>query len=170
LLKLGERIRSELAELDRLVECAQEGWRRAQRSGDDFYLDSVALSLHGFYAGLERLFELIATIVDGTMPRGANWSNVAKSWASLEPERIVLFGSRARGDADEHSDYDLVVIKRTDRPFLERLRDMVPYLVKLAHAMDILVYTPEEFDRMGETGLAWAIKREGVTLYERSPS
>ena len=79
LLKLGERIRSELAELDRLVERAQEGWRRAQRSGDDFYLDSVALSLHGFYAGLERLFELIATIVDGTMPRGANWSNGAKS-------------------------------------------------------------------------------------------
>ena len=87
-----------------------------------------------------------------------------------EPERIVLFGSRVRGDADEYSDYDLVVIKHTDRPFLERLRDMVPYLVKFARPVDILVYTPEEFDRMGETGLGWVVRREGVTLYERSPS
>lgn len=87
-----------------------------------------------------------------------------------EPERIVLFGSRVRGDADEYSDYDLVVIKHTDRPFLERLRDMVPYLVKFTRPVDILVYTPEEFDRMGETGLGWVVRREGVTLYERSPS
>ena len=27
-----------------------------------------------------------------------------------DPERIILFGSRARGEADEHSDYDLIVI------------------------------------------------------------
>jgi len=55
---------------------AQEGWRRAQRSSDDLYLDGVALNLHGFYAGLERLFELIAAIVDGTVPQGANWHQI----------------------------------------------------------------------------------------------
>ncbi|RJR33274.1 MAG: nucleotidyltransferase domain-containing protein [Deltaproteobacteria bacterium] len=38
-----------------------------------------------------------------------------------EPERIILFGSRARGEGDEYSDYDVVVIKATDQPFLERL-------------------------------------------------
>jgi predicted nucleotidyltransferase len=87
-----------------------------------------------------------------------------------EPERIILFGSWARGDADEHSDYDLVVIKCTDRPFLERLSDMVPYLVKFARPVDILVYTPEEFDRMDETGLGWVVRQEGVTLYKRASS
>ncbi len=71
--KLIGRIRDELADLDSLIERVQEGWRRAQRSGDNLYLDSVAWNLHGFYAGLERLFELIASIVDGTLPRGANW-------------------------------------------------------------------------------------------------
>ena len=45
-------------------------------------------------------------------------------------ERIILFGSRARVQADEYSYYDIIVIKRTDKPFLEQLRDMVPYLVK----------------------------------------
>jgi len=85
-----------------------------------------------------------------------------------EPERIILFGSRARGEADEHSDYDVIVIKRTQRPFLERLREMVPYLVEFNRPAEILVYTPEEFERLGETGLGWIVQREGVLLYERS--
>ena len=87
-----------------------------------------------------------------------------------EPEQIILFGSRARGDADEYSDYDLIVIKRTRHPFLERLRDMVPYLVEFGRPAEILVYTPDEFERMRETGLGWLVRREGVTLYERSSS
>jgi predicted nucleotidyltransferase len=84
-----------------------------------------------------------------------------------EPEQIILFGSRARAEADEFSDYDLIVIKRTERPFLERLQDMVPYLVAFEHPAEILVYTPEEFTRMGETGLGWVVKQEGIVLYER---
>ncbi len=87
-----------------------------------------------------------------------------------EPERVILFGSRARGDADEHSDYDLIVIKRTTRPFLERMSDMVPYLIAFSRPAEILVYTPEEFERMGETGLGWLAQREGVILYERPSS
>ncbi len=87
-----------------------------------------------------------------------------------EPERIILFGSRARGDADEYSDYDVIVIKQTRRPFLERLRDMVPYLVEFDRPAEILVYTPDEFERMRETGLGWLVRREGVTVYERSSS
>jgi predicted nucleotidyltransferase len=84
-----------------------------------------------------------------------------------EPERIILFGSQARGETDAYSDYDIVVIKRTTRPFLDRLQDMVPYLVEFGRPAEILVYTPEEFDRMRETGLGWVVHNEGVLLYER---
>ena len=42
-------------------------------AGESAYLDSVALNLHGFYAGLERLFELIARHVDGVLPGGETW-------------------------------------------------------------------------------------------------
>jgi predicted nucleotidyltransferase len=70
-----------------------------------------------------------------------------------EPEQIILFGSRARGDADEYSDYDIILIKRTDKPFLERLRDMVPYLMEFDRPAEVLVYTPEEYEQMRETGL-----------------
>ena len=87
---------------------------------------------------------------------------------SYDPERIILFGSRARGQEDALSDYDLLVIKRTDRSFVERLQDMVPYLVQFKCPADIVVYTPEEFDRMADTGLGWVVRHEGVTLYERA--
>jgi predicted nucleotidyltransferase len=87
-----------------------------------------------------------------------------------QPERIILFGSHARGQADEFSDYDIVVIKRTDRSFLERLQDMVPFLVAFDRPAEILVYTPDEFRRMGERGLGWIAREEGIVLYERQPS
>jgi predicted nucleotidyltransferase len=93
--------------------------------------------------------------------------NLVRLLKRYEPERIILFGSRARGDADEYSDYDIIVIKRTDKPFLERLRDMVPYLMEFDRPAEVLVYTPEEYERMRETGLGWIAHNEGVVLYER---
>ena len=73
LVRLSQRIYDELEELERMVERAQEGWRRAEARSDDLYLDGVALNLHSFYRGLERLFELIAAAIDGSLPEGANW-------------------------------------------------------------------------------------------------
>jgi hypothetical protein len=49
---------------------------------------------------------------------------------------------------------------------MERLREMVPYLVEFERPAEILVYTPEEFERMQETGLGWIVRDEGVILYE----
>jgi len=49
-LALAGRIREDLVELQRVVERVQAGWERSKQSGDDFYLDSVALSLHSFYS------------------------------------------------------------------------------------------------------------------------
>lgn len=94
-------------------------------------------------------------------------AQIVRLLQSYEPERIILFGSRARGEADAQSDYDLIVIKRTERPFLDRLQEMVPYLVQFDHAAEILVYTPEEFERLGETGLGWVVQKEGIIVYER---
>lgn len=68
LLRVANRIRDELEELTRVLDRAQEGMRRAQQTSDDFYWDSVALNLHGLYAGLERLFEIIAATIDGNVP------------------------------------------------------------------------------------------------------
>ncbi len=111
LLKLVERVRDQVAELNRLIERAQEGWRRAQRSGDDFYLDGVALNLHGFYVGLERLFELIATIVDGTMPQGANWHQVLLQQMGIEIPRVrpAVISEETRDALDEYRGFRHIV-------------------------------------------------------------
>lgn len=73
LRQLAARIRSELKDVERILGRMEEGWKRAQCSSDDYYLDGVALNLHGFYGGVERLFERIAVLVDDTKPIGQNW-------------------------------------------------------------------------------------------------
>ncbi len=67
------RIRADLSEFTQVTERALHIWREGKLSGADFYLDAVALNLHGFYAGLERLLEIIADGIDETKPVGAQW-------------------------------------------------------------------------------------------------
>jgi len=70
---LAARIRSELPELERLVRRVNDGWQRAAQTGDDLYLDGVALNLHGFYNALEKIFGRIADATGERIPEGANW-------------------------------------------------------------------------------------------------
>ena len=70
---LSARIDSELSEIKLVVERTLQAWDKATKQDDDFYLDSVALNLHAFYSGLERIFEKLATTIDGTVPSAANW-------------------------------------------------------------------------------------------------
>jgi hypothetical protein len=73
--ELIERIRGEVRELDGVVQRALRAWPKAENPSpeQEFYLDSVALNLHGFYAGVERLFELIARRMDQNLPSGEAW-------------------------------------------------------------------------------------------------
>ena len=71
--ELASRLRQELGELQQVLARANEGWERANRSNDDYYLDGVALNLHGFYSGVERVFMHIAEIIDDKIPQGENW-------------------------------------------------------------------------------------------------
>ena len=74
-IELIERIQGELKDLDRVIDRSEKSWQKAQLSlsEQDVYLDSVALNLHSFYSGLERLFELIARHVDSSVPDGSTW-------------------------------------------------------------------------------------------------
>jgi predicted nucleotidyltransferase len=94
----------------------------------------------------------------------------------VDPERVILFGSHARGEANEHSDVDLLVI--TSKPFgtQNSRRGMAARLgrslSRFLMPTDILLYTVEEVE-------AWQGSRnhvitqalmDGLVLYERSPS
>jgi len=72
--ELAKRIRRECVEIDRIVTVTQRHWHKSKTADDmDAYLNSVALNLHGFYSGLERLFELIAVELDRNPPSGEQW-------------------------------------------------------------------------------------------------
>jgi len=81
---LAARIRAELKEMSFLVERATQGWEKAKSTNDDFYLDGVALNLHGFYSALEKLFEKIAATVDSSVPTAANWHQELLRQMSME--------------------------------------------------------------------------------------
>lgn len=87
--------------------------------------------------------------------------------ASYGAERIILYGSHSSGNTANHGDVDLVVIKRTSRPFFDRLRDVA----RACHwhdAVDVLVYTPEEYENLRNTN--WFVREEiekkGQLIYE----
>lgn len=75
LIALKERIKSELRNVERTVQRAQSAWENANSFPDQqgHYLDSVALNLHSFYNGLERIFEAIARQLDPAFPSGKRW-------------------------------------------------------------------------------------------------
>lgn len=73
LIVLSRRIHEALGDIERAVTRAQTGWKQYQSSNDDLYLDSIALSLHGFYSGIEGILENTATSLDQQLPGGKGW-------------------------------------------------------------------------------------------------
>jgi len=87
---------------------------------------------------------------------------------ALKPERIYLFGSRARGEATYDSDYDLmVIVPRSDQPRYRRAQAAcrVPHGAEIP--IDVLVLTREEFERELPVvaSLPATVAREGRLLY-----
>lgn len=88
--------------------------------------------------------------------------------AAYQPERIHLFGSVARGDADQDSDYDLLVVVGDDAP-PEQRRSRLAYqaLRGTGTAADVLVCTKSYFEdrRTLNASIPGTVLREGKLLY-----
>lgn len=83
-------------------------------------------------------------------------------------KKIILFGSLAGGKIGITSDLDLLVVKDTDKPFLTRLREIMEQLNPRV-AVDILVYTPKEFEVMQSEPNSFikGILKNGRVVYEK---
>ncbi len=93
----------------------------------------------------------------------------AKIAEVVHPQKVILFGSWARGEQGPHSDIDLIVIQETSLPRHQRYAQIRRLFWGLGLPMDILVYTPEEFDRYRSVpgSLTHTVTHEGRVLYER---
>jgi hypothetical protein len=111
LIRLQQRIISELLDIERSVFRTQQAWQAFQQTQHDLYLDSVALNLHGFYNGLERLFENIAVIVDGNRPDHANWHQalLEQMATELPGVRPPVISSSSRRQLDGYCRFRHVV-------------------------------------------------------------
>lgn len=88
----------------------------------------------------------------------------------FQPERIIVFGSYARGEADEQSDIDLLVVMPDGTDRRQTAIAILGVLGGLGVAKDVVVTTPDEIARRGDlvgTVLRPAL-REGKVLYERA--
>lgn len=104
-LALATRIRKELADVEQVISRAEGAIRAAQRrpQDQDFYIDSAALNLHDFYAGLERVFQQIAATVDNDVPSGQEWHRDLLQQMSVEiPDlRPAVLSAETVHDLDE---------------------------------------------------------------------
>jgi predicted nucleotidyltransferase len=92
---------------------------------------------------------------------------VGRIVAHAHPEKIILFGSYARGTAHEGSDVDLLIIKRFDPSDTRRYLGIRRHLRGMNVPMDIIVYTPEEIRQWRDVrgSLVHEVLETGRVLY-----
>lgn len=88
----------------------------------------------------------------------------------FHPERIILFGSHARGTAGPYSDVDLLVVMQPHGSKRRRAVEIYGLLAGMGVAKDVIVVTPEEFEAYRDAPgtvirTAW---QEGKILHDRA--
>ena len=88
--------------------------------------------------------------------------------AASSPARVILFGSYARGTADEGSDLDLMVIEKELPDKAAEYMRLRGAIGRIGTGVDVLIYSEEEAMRRSQvpgTLLYWAFK-EGRVLHD----
>src|SRR5581483_12008309 len=93
---------------------------------------------------------------------------VARVAARLRPQKVILFGSYAKGAATARSDLDLFVVQQTSLPPERRASSVTPLLVTVPVRVDIHIYTPEEVEsyRCEPFSFVNSVFASGRTMYE----
>ena len=86
----------------------------------------------------------------------------------FHPEKVILFGSRARGDAAPDSDADLLVVMRLRGSRRRQAARIDAALAGVGLPKDIIIVTPAEFERQRHVvgGIVYPAVREGRVLYD----
>lgn len=137
-LALRNRITETLSDIEIVVDRSELLLDKAVTNNDDGYLDGVALNLHGFYAGVERIFEDIARTVEQSVPTGPNWhqSLLLQMSADSGDIRPAVIGRETRRCLDEYRGFRHVV--RNVYAFnlnASRLKEMTNQLRNCFHAL-----------------------------------
>lgn len=94
-----------------------------------------------------------------------------------QPEKVILYGSYAKGNPRRDSDIDLLIIKETDKEYFENIREVCQLLrpkkyygtLKYIKGLDPIVLTPSQIRKRLSLGDFFVedIIREGKVIYEK---
>lgn len=88
----------------------------------------------------------------------------------FHPDRIILFGSHAKGESTENSDLDLLVVMPVEGSRRSKANEIDLALSDRTVPLDVIVVTPDQFERQRDV-LGTIVReavREGKTVYERA--
>jgi predicted nucleotidyltransferase len=94
---------------------------------------------------------------------------VARLVRAVDPDRIILFGSRASGTARADSDYDVLIIKDEPDPSKRRTGKLYHHLWGIPAGVDLLWYTQNDIEQWSDVPqhvLTQAVRR-GIAVYEK---
>lgn len=89
----------------------------------------------------------------------------------FDPDKVILFGSRARGDAREDSDYDLLIVGPSPKAPGKRTGDVYRALAARSISIDVLWWTQDEIDEWRDVRSHFINRalRDSKVLYEKDP-
>jgi predicted nucleotidyltransferase len=95
---------------------------------------------------------------------------VARIVRPFTPDKIILFGSHARGNAGPDSDVDLLIVMPVAGSKRQRTVEIGVALHDIRVPKDLIVVTPEEFEWRKDTigTIEWPARREGKVVYARA--
>ena len=111
----------------------------------------------------------VRRLPSGRVPRAAIRKYVGRVVEKFHPDKVILFGSHARGEAGPDSDVDLLVVMDFEGSAREKRLEIRLALHDILVPKDIIVTTPETFAWRKEVvgTIEWPAAREGKVLYGR---
>ena len=105
------KVEDELTELDQLQDRIQTVWGKYKTNADEFYLDSVALNLHGLYSGFEKIFLEVAKEIDENIPEGSSWHKELLDQMAIKIKNLrpAVISKESRDILDEYRAFRHVV-------------------------------------------------------------
>jgi hypothetical protein len=143
---LASRIRVALQDVELSVRRSFELGGKAKTSGDDGYWDGVALNLHGFYTGVEPIFEDIARTIEQSAPSGSGWHMdlLTQMSGEMDELRPAVISQTTRLSLDEFRGLRHVV------------RNVYAFNLRSARLNELLAHLPDSFNAVKNDLLAFA--------------
>jgi hypothetical protein len=151
--KLSKRIEIELNEIEKLINRIDIGLKKAKQSSDDYYIDSVALNLHGLYSSIEKIFIIIAENIDNELPDGKDWhiKLIEQMIKEVKNTRPAIISKELAGKLDEYRGFRHIVRNVYSYNFkAEKIDKLVVNVRPIFHELKIYINAFNEFLKLVE--------------------